>query len=107
MTLIVYCLRLLQLCCVLFTLQRLPLRLRRVHELIYVQHRAFSVVTTFLFIIQLFFPPLSVGEGDRARYVKLIAEEIAVKRSAHFSFSVTFFCPILPLILSFSSRLDF
>lgn len=86
----------LQFLCIFFILHRLPLRHHRVHELIYTQDRAFSVVGAFFFLMQLysFFHSLSVNKGEMEGYVKLTAEEIAVKRSLHFSFSPTvfFFC---------------
>lgn len=63
----------------------------------YTQDQAFSVVGRFFFLMRLygvffsFFHNLSVNEGETEGYVKLTAKEIAVKRSLHFSFSLTVF----------------
>lgn len=79
---------------IVFTLQRFSLRHHRDHELIYAQDWVFSVVRTFLFLMQLysfFFHSLSVDKGEMEGYMKLIAEEIAVKRSLHFFFLHDFF----------------
>lgn len=54
-----------------------------------------------------FFNSLSLNKGETVVYVKLTAEEIAVKRSLHFSFSLTVFSPVLPVLLAFSRHLDF
>lgn len=69
------------------------LRHHRDCELIYTQEGAFSVVGRFFFLMQLysFFHSLSLTKGETEGYVKLTAEEIAVKRSLHFSFSLTVF----------------
>ena len=57
------------------------------------QDGAFSVFGRFFFLMQLssfFFHPVNKGETEG--YVELTAEEIAVKRSLHFSFcSAVFF----------------
>lgn len=44
--------------------------------------------------VPFFFHSLSLNKGETEGYAKLTAEEIAVKRSLHFSFSPTvFFSP--------------
>lgn len=85
----------------LHALQRLPLRHHRVHELIYTQDRVFSVLGRFFFLMQLcsFFHSLSLNKGETEGYVKLTAEEIAVKRSLHFSFSPTVFFPCIASVI--------
>lgn len=75
-------------------IQKFPLRHRRVHELIYTQDRAASVVGRFFFLMQLyrvFFHSLSVNKGETEGYVKLTAEEIAVKRFTFFFLPGCFF----------------
>lgn len=56
---------------------------------------SFSVAGRFFILMQLysccFFHSLSLNKGETESYVKLTAEEIAVKRSVHFSFSPTVF----------------
>lgn len=95
----------------LHVLHRLPLRHHRVRELICTQDGAFSAVGRFFFLMQAyrgFFHSLSLNKGETEGYAKLTAEEIAVKRSLHFSFSPTvFFSPVLPVLLAFSRHLDF
>lgn len=54
-----------------------------------------------------FFHSLSVYKGETEGYVKLTAEEIAVKRFTFFFFPGCFFPPVLPVLLAFSRHLDF
>lgn len=64
------------------------------------------MVGRFFFLMQLygvFFHTLSLNKGETEGYEKLTAEEIAVKRSLHFSFSPLY----LPVLLAFSRHLDF
>lgn len=50
-------------------------------------------------------PPLN--EGETEGYVKLTAEEIAVKRSQHFFFlQECFSSPVLPVVVAFSRHPD-
>lgn len=82
-------------------LQRLPLRHHRVHELIHAGSSIFCTRNIFLFnaAVQFFFHSLSVNKGEMEGYVELTAEEIAVKRSLHFSFSPSvFFLCYWPLV---------
>lgn len=56
----------------------------------------------------LFSPPRpSLNEGETEGYVKLTAEEIAVKRSQHFFFlPECFSSPLLPVVVAFRRHLD-
>lgn len=86
-----------------FTCTTKTLRQHRVRELIYTQDGAFSVVRRFFFLMNpysfVFFNSLSLNKGETVVYVKLTAEEIAVKRSLHFSFSLTVFFPCIASVI--------
>lgn len=84
----------------------------RAHELVNTQDRAFSCgrkIFLFNTVFFFFLTVLSVNEGETEGYVKLTAEEIAVKRSLRFSFSPTAVCffPALQVLLAFSWHLEF
>lgn len=54
-----------------------------------------------------FFPRPPLNEGETEGYVKLTAEEIAVKRSQHFFFlPECFSSPVLPVVVAFSRHPD-
>lgn len=73
----------------------------------YTRWSVFCVGKIFLLnaVMQFFFHPVNKGETEG--YVELTAEEIAVKRSLHFSFCSAVFFPVLPVLLAFSRHLNF
>lgn len=65
--------------------------------LIYTKVGVFSVVGRFFFLMPLyssFFHSVPLNKGETEGYVKLAAEKIAVKRSLHFSSSLTILSPL-------------
>lgn len=73
----------------------------------YTRWSVFCVGKIFLLnaVMQFFFHPVNKGETEG--YVELTAEEIAVKRSLHFSFCSAVFFPVLTVLLAFSRHLNF
>lgn len=87
-------------------LQALPVR---VGELVCAREscRIFFLFTRSGGLVFFFFPRPPLNEGETEGYVKLTAEEIAVKRSQHFFFlPECFSSPVLPVVVAFSRHPD-